>query len=245
MMNDLPGYVWLLVLIPAIAMPVATSVILYRGAITAGLGQRTATRVAWTTGGVWGGWIVVSALLAGADAYRQEAAAANPWIPAALLGSLGLALLATRHPVISRILAEPGTAARLALPQTLRVVGVTFVIVMALGELPAVFAIPAGVGDIAVGVAAPFIAWRLARGAGRRGAVWFNIMGIVDLVVAVGLGALTGLGPNQVINASPSTVAATVLPLVLIPTTIVPLAIALHVISLRKLRTPTAVAHLS
>jgi hypothetical protein len=34
---------------------------------------------------------------------------------------------------------------------------------------------------------------------------------------------------------TPSTVAVSVLPLVLIPTTAVPLALALHVISLRKL----------
>jgi hypothetical protein len=85
-------------------------------------------------------------------------------------------------------------------------------------------------------VAAPFVAWRLARGAGRRSAVWFNVLGILDLVVALSIGVLTGLGPNQLIAASPSTAAVTVLPLVLIPTTVVPLAIALHVVSLRRLR---------
>jgi hypothetical protein len=236
-MNDLPGYVWLLVLIAVIGMPVATSIALFRGAIATGLGRRTATVVAVTTAAVWGGWLVASALLARAEVYRQDPAAANPWIPVALLGSLGVGLLAIRIPVVARILADPGTPARLAMPQTFRVIGATFLIVMVLGELPAVFAIPAGVGDVAVGLTAPFIAWRLARGTGRRGAVWFNTLGIVDLMVAVGLGVLTGLGPSQVIHASPSTLAVTLLPLALIPTTAVPLAIALHVISLRRLGT--------
>lgn len=236
-MDDLPGYVWLLVLTVGVAMPVAVSGALFRGAIAAGLGRRSATRVALATVTVWGGWIVTSALMARAGVYRQDSGAANPWIAAALLGSLALALLGSRIPVVARILAEPGTAARLAVPQTLRVFGATFLIVMALGELPAVFAVPAGVGDIAVGVAAPFVAWRLTRGTGRRAATRFNVMGILDLVVAVGIGVLAGLGPDQVIPAAPSTLALAELPLVLIPTTVVPLALALHVVSLRRLRT--------
>jgi hypothetical protein len=153
-----------------------------------------------------------------------------------------LPLILSRIPVIATILAQPGTAARLAAPQAFRVVGVVFILATALGELPAVFAIPAGLGDIAVGVAAPFVARRLAQGRSRRGAVWFNVLGILDLVVAVGLGVLAGLGPARVIVSEPSTMAATVLPLVLIPTTVVPLALALHVMSLRRLRRRDAVA---
>jgi hypothetical protein len=83
------------------------------------------------------------------------------------VAAVAVALLATRIPVISRIVADPGTPARLALPQTLRVVGVAFLVVLALGKLPAGFAIPAGLGDIAVGVAAPLVARRLARGTHR------------------------------------------------------------------------------
>ncbi|HCT79131.1 MAG TPA: hypothetical protein DGT23_21755 [Micromonosporaceae bacterium] len=234
-MNSLPGYIWLLVLIPVVALPGATSIALYRGAIAAGLSRSTGVRVGVMVSLVWCGWIVASALLARAGLYRQDPATSNPWIPVALLGSMGLAMAATRIPVMLRILAAPGTAARLAVPQTFRVAGLTFLIVMALGELPAIFAIPAGVGDIAVGLAAPFVAWRLANGGPRRNAVWFNILGIVDLVVAVGIGFAAGLGPNQLVHVTPSTLEISLLPLVLIPTTAVPLALALHVVSLRKL----------
>jgi hypothetical protein len=103
---------------------------------------------------------------------------------------------------------------------------------MALGHLPAVFAIPAGLGDMAVGVAGPFIAYRLAKGDGRRAAVWFNALGIVDLVVALTLGSLTGF---QVINVTTSIQALGQLPLALIPTVTVPLLLTLHIVSLRQL----------
>ena len=73
----------------------------------------------------------------------------------------------------------------------------------------------------------------MVRGGGQRRAVWFNALGIVDLVVAVGLGLLIGLG---VLNVSPSTQALR-LPLALVPTVAVPLAIALHMVSLGRLAT--------
>src|SRR4029450_1928973 len=109
--------------------------------------RRTAVRVATTTGAVWGAWIVVNGLLAAAGAYRQEAGVSRPWIGVAFAGALVGALLATRIPVMSRILAHPATPARLARPQVLRVVGVVFLIALAQGTLPAVFALPAGLGD--------------------------------------------------------------------------------------------------
>lgn len=235
-MSDLPDYVWLLVLVPVIAMPIATSAVLHRGAIAAGMGRRTAGIVAFAVSVVWLGWIAMSAALAQAGVFRQDPSGPNPWFAVALLGSMSLALLATRIPVMSRILAGPGTPSRLAVPQTFRVAGLAFLVVMMLGQLPAVFALPAGIGDVAIGLAAPFVAWRLSRGSGRRRAVWFNILGILDLVVAVGIGVFAGLGPTQLLSGSTSTSGVTLLPLVLVPTTAVPLAIALHVISLRRLK---------
>jgi hypothetical protein len=140
---------------------------------------------------------------------------------------------------VGRILAAPGTAARLALPHTLRVVGVTFLLVMAQGRLPAIFALPAGLGDIAAGLAAPLVARRLAQGGGCRRAVWFNLFGILDLVVALSIGFLAGLGPWQPLEVTPSTEPLSLLPLALVPTVAVPLSLALHLVSLRRLRAAT------
>jgi hypothetical protein len=119
---------------------------------------------------------------------------------------------------------------------------VTFLVAMALGYLPAVFAIPAGIGDIAIGVEAVFIARNLRRGIVDRSTVWFNVLGLLDLVVALAIGVMAAPGLARLLVVSPSTEAISLLPLVLIPTTIVPLAVALHVLSLRKLRVGTETA---
>jgi hypothetical protein len=230
---DLPSYVWALVLTGAIGIPAATSAVLYRGALAAGVGRRAATAVAAATAAVLGGWVVLSGLLAGAGVYLQDPGEVVPWFLVAFAVFLVALLLATRIPLVSRILADPGTPARLALPHTLRVVGVLFLIAMAQGHLPAAFALPAGLGDIAIGLAAPFVALRLARGTGRAAAVRFNVLGILDLAIAGIIGFLL-LG---IVEFTPSTAPLTLLPLALIPTTAVPLAVALHIVSLSRLRT--------
>jgi hypothetical protein len=230
---DLPSYVWALVLAGVFGIPAATCAVLYRGAVAAGVGRRTATAVTAITAAVLGGWLVVSGLLARAGVYRPDPGEVVPWFPVAVAGTLIALLLATRIPLVSRILADPGTSARLAFPHTLRVVGVLFLIVMAQGQLPAAFALPAGLGDIAIGVAAPFVARRLARATGRTGAVRFHVLGILDLIVAGIFGfLLIGL-----VEVTASTAPLLLLPLVLIPTVPVPLALALHIVSLRRLRT--------
>jgi hypothetical protein len=114
-----------------------------------------------------------------------------------------------------------------------RMTGVAFLLTMALGHLPAVFALPAGLGDIAAGTAALLVARGSAEGAGRRAAVWFNAYGITDLVVALALGALTGF---QLLNVTPSSAPIGELPLALIPTAAVPLLLALHITSVLALR---------
>jgi hypothetical protein len=121
---------------------------------------------------------------------------------------------------------------RLELPHSFRVAGIGFLITMALGHLPALFALPAGLGDIAAGIGALLVAPRLARGTGHRAARWVNAFGLADLIVALTLGALTGF---QLVNVTPSAAPITELPLALIPSAEVPLLLALHIISARAL----------
>jgi hypothetical protein len=203
--------------------------------MAAGLGRRAAVGVAAGTAAALGGWLVITGSLARSQMYLGRDG--GLWFGVAFGGFLLTLLLATRLPLLSRTLADPGTVARLALPHTLRVVGVVFLILMAQGHLPAAFALPAGLGDIAVGVAAPFVARRLAReprgAAAVAGAVRLNVLGLLDLVVAITLGVLLGL-PN-LIEVTPSTEPLRLLPLALIPTAAVPLAVGLHIVSLRRL----------
>jgi hypothetical protein len=103
---------------------------------------------------------------------------------------------------------------------------------MALGHLPALFALPAGLGDITTGIAAAFVIRRLAQGTGRGAALWLNLFGLTDLIVALTLGALIGF---QLVNVTPTGTAISELPLVLIPTVEVPLLLALHITALPAL----------
>ncbi len=239
-MSTLPMYVWALVLVGLIGTTTTLCVMLWRGAPTAGIGGHVAARLAITVGIVWGAWVIASALLANADVYRFQPTTAATWMAVAMIVALGAALLSTRLPLLSRILDQPDALWRLTMPQLFRPVGVTFLVAMTLGYLPAVFAIPAGLGDIAIGVEAAFVGRNLRRGVAGRRAVWFNVLGLVDLVVAIGIGITAAPGLARLLVVSPSTEAISLLPLVLIPTTIVPLVTALHLVSLRKLSATAA-----
>jgi hypothetical protein len=115
-----------------------------------------------------------------------------------------------------------------------RLVGVVFLALMANGQMPAFWALPAGIGDVIVGAAAPWIARHVEAPGGKRRAMIFSLFGMADLVVAVGLGVMTNPGPAQVFRTRPTSELAQ-FPLALVPTFLVPLAFVLHVISLWQL----------
>jgi hypothetical protein len=70
----------------------------------------------------------------------------------------------------------------------------------------------------------------------------FNAFGLLDLVVAVALGSLVGLGPYVAVHVSPTTEPLALLPLSLIPAGVVPLLMALHIVSFRRLLAAPAVS---
>ncbi|WP_066943222.1 hypothetical protein [Streptomyces lushanensis] len=230
-MIDVPVYVWVLTLVGTAGLVGATGLVLYRGAERAGLGRRRAAGLGAGSVVLLGGWFTISGMIA-ANGWYLNRPGRPPGLPIVFAAVLAVLLAATWIPVVARALAAPGTLSRLELPHAFRVVGVVFLIMMALGHLPALFALPAGLGDIATGLAAPFIARRIAQGTGRRTAVRFNVLGMIDLVVALTLAILIG---NQILDVTPSTQAITQLPLALIPTAAVPLLFTLHITSLRRL----------
>src|SRR6266704_4975411 len=232
-MYDPPAYIWAITTALTAAIAAATCVVLYSGAKRAGLGRQRAALLAGAAAVMFGGWFTATAVIAGHGWYHTRLGHGVPWLPVAVAGFLGLLLALRRIPVVARALAAPGMASRLEYPHTFRVAGVVWLLTMALGHLPALFALPAGLGDIAAGVAAPLVARRLARGTGRRAALWHNAFGMTDLAVALTLGALTGF---QLINVTPSGAPISELPLALIPAAAVPLLFAQHITSVSALR---------
>ena len=61
-MSTLPIYVWAMVLVGLIGTTATICVMLWRGALTAGLGRGTATRVAAAVAILWGAWVLASVL---------------------------------------------------------------------------------------------------------------------------------------------------------------------------------------
>jgi hypothetical protein len=122
--------------------------------------------------------------------------------------------------------------------QAWRWAGFGFISLYGYGVLPGLFAFPAGLGDMAVGFAAPWIVLGLVRNpsfaTSRRFVTW-NIMGIVDLVVAVSMGTLCS-GFFHGITGSVTTGPMSQFPLVLIPAYFVPIFIMLHFAALAQVR---------
>jgi hypothetical protein len=232
-MYDPPGFLWAITIAGIIAIPAATCVVLYGGAVRADLGRTRAVLLAGGAAAVLGGWFTASAVIANHGWYHTQLGHGVPWLPVATVGFFGTLLALRQIPVVARALTAPGTVNRLEYPHSFRVTtGAAFLLTMALGHLPALFALPAGLGDIAAGIAAPLVARGLARGAGRRAGLWFNAFGMTDLVTALTLGGLTGF---QLISVTPSAAPLSQLPLALIATAAVPLLFALHITSVSAL----------
>ena len=146
-MYDPPGYLWAITIAGITAIPAATSLVLYGRAVRAGLGRRRAALLAGGAAVVLGGWFTASAVIAGHGWYHARLGHGVPWLPVAFVGFLGLLLALRRIPVVARALAAPGTVSRLELPHSFRVAeGTAFLLIMALGHLPPLFALPAEIG---------------------------------------------------------------------------------------------------
>jgi hypothetical protein len=122
--------------------------------------------------------------------------------------------------------------------QAWRWAGLGFLILYAHNVLPAVFALPAGLGDMAIGLAAPWMVLGLVRQPGfaaRRAFIRWNVLGILDLVIAVSIGAVSAFfttgAPGEISTAPMAT-----LPLLLIPAFLVPIYLMLHTASLMQSR---------
>jgi len=122
--------------------------------------------------------------------------------------------------------------------QAWRWAGLGFLSLYAHKVLPAVFALPAGLGDMAIGVTAPWIILALVRQPGfaaRATFIRWNVLGILDLLIAVSIGTVSAFfatgAPGEI-----STAPMAILPLLLIPAFMVPLFFMLHAAALMQSR---------
>jgi hypothetical protein len=109
--------------------------------------------------------------------------------------------------------------------QLWRVIGIAFLFALAFDQLPAGFAVPAGIGDLATGIAALAVVLSLGNGSLTHGRLYaFTALGVGDFLVA----NATGL------SLEPP--ALTAWPLAIFPTIMVPFFAVLHLVAVLQSR---------
>jgi hypothetical protein len=109
--------------------------------------------------------------------------------------------------------------------QLWRVIGIAFLFALAFDQLPAGFAVPAGIGDLATGIAALAVVLSLGNGTLTRGRLYaFTALGVADFLLA----NATGL------SLEPPTLTAW--PLVIFPTLMIPFFAVLHLVAVLQSR---------
>ena len=190
------------------------------------------SKYAKLSAGLLAAWLVFSLFSSALHVYRN--APNTPPI------ALGLAVVTPIVLFLAWFASSPGfrqfvlalSPRTLTLVQSIRIVGFVFLVLAAYKILPAFFALSAGWGDIAIGATAPFAALWLANPAHRKGFIFWQVLGIADLVNALALGTLAGvIDPHGI-----PTTAMTVLPMSYISTFGVPLFLILHIICIAQAR---------
>jgi hypothetical protein len=217
-----------LILTPTAAVVIAIGLVLWHERVSA----RDST-IAVVAGAVLAAWAIATTMLARRGFFLLPDPNSLPPVGIALVVALvALSLCLFAFPSLRRLLTNQR---HLILLNLWRLVGAVFLMLMASGQMPALWALPAGIGDVIVGATAPWIAGQVGTPQGKRRAVMFNLFGMADLVVAAGLGIMTSPGPAHVFHTTPTSELVTHFPLVLVPAFLVPLAFVLHVISLWQL----------
>lgn len=171
----------------------------------------------------------IAALLAGRLLWLQQLP--MPAVQGILLGLTALVLFAYRAVPTVRAWLDAFDLRVLVLLHCVRFVGFYFLLLYDRGDLPYAFAVPGGLGDIAVAAFALAVALIPWSEAARRHAIYiWNVVGLIDILLVVYTAARLGLtSPN-------SMRALTYLPLSLLPVFVVPLIIASHLIIFTRLR---------
>lgn len=127
----------------------------------------------------------------------------------------------------------------LTMMQHWRVVGFVFLPLYAFGVLPGFFAWPAGIGDVAIGLAAILVVARLDRDPGyvaASGFLWFHFLGLFDFAVAIVTSGLSSGGFPELISNGVTSAPMDVWPLNIFPSFLVPAFIILHLTVLLNVR---------
>ena len=109
------------------------------------------------------------------------------------------------------------------------------------GLVPRLMTYEGGNIDIFIGLSAPLAAWVATRGrSGQRAALLWNVMGLLALANIAARSVMTAPGPLHLLNADVPNIAIGTFPFTFIAGFCAPLAVLLHVLAIRALRSRSA-----
>jgi hypothetical protein len=239
MNNPVPDYLTPYVLIGSVGILVASLSGLQRALRRSESPVQERPRALWGVSTLLVAWFFAALFLSWAG-FFQEGPSRTPVIQyGVLIPIVAGVILFWRWPALQRLI-ESVPQPWIVSVQVYRVLGLIFLVLYAAGRLPGAFALPAGSGDVIVGILAPVVAIAFARRShGSTGLLraW-NLFGIADLVVAVATGFLTSPSQLQMLAFDRPNELISAFPLAMIPVFLVPLSVLLHLASLEKLRQP-------
>lgn len=142
-------------------------------------------------------------------------------------------------------LVRPLKALMLAIPlkwivgmQVFRIMGVIFLPLYALGYLPAIFGVPAGIGDSIITIVALPLAYLIHKRY-PKALMWAAaaaVFGMADHIMAFGIGFVSSHGPLRELTSFGGTNALiTTYPMVIFPTFRVPIGLFINIVILAKI----------
>jgi hypothetical protein len=190
-------------------------------------------------------WLIAVWTLSVQGVFVQQPGSLVPRLPIAIFAPMILFIIPLMRSRVLGAVLDATPASWLIGLQVYRALGGIFLVEWLRGEVPGTFAIPAGIGDVTVGLLALPVAIWLASGArgGREAAIAWNILGLADFASAIVTGAITAPGPTQLIAADMPNTAILQYPGVMIPAFIVPSSILLHALSLWQLLRQRETSH--
>jgi hypothetical protein len=186
----------------------------------------------------FGGWFVGVLWIGASGAFHYRGGpgiaglGAAVLIPFAIMSWLGL------KTSFGRVRLQTASLPALTAVHAVRVLGISFLALFSAHRLPAPFAPIAGTGDILIGLTALPVAWWLAtrRSDGGLAFTW-NALGLLDLVAAIGLGAMSSPdSPIHLFRDPPGSAVMTTLPWILIPCFLVPSLAFIHLLVFHGLK---------
>jgi hypothetical protein len=225
-------------LVGAIELTVSAAILI--GSLAGGLGHTARTRIGAVA--AWAAWFGLIVLLAAAGTFDAEHGIGIGGVGAALaLPVVILTVAGNRLARFRSAIAELPLGLLVSI-NAVRVLGIAFVLLHLAGRLPAPFAPVAGWGDVFIGLLALPVAWAVARRSSHSRAIvlLWNVLGLLDLVAAVGLGVTSAPdSPIRIFFEEPGNRIMGDLPWILIPGFIVPNLMLTHLAIFWKLRSPS------